>query len=178
MTMFPGPIRLAGPLAALRSPLLSGLRLGQSAFEWYRRAKDALAKYEALVARLAEVANRTARLEIETWLGSPLIPGTPAYRYATVRSDVLENVEAYTPPNYGAYQLERRQNRVVELEDHVKDFSAKVTDAERVYGRLPPPTVIERERRVEVPGEAPDIAVPLVVAGAAVALAIILVAKT
>jgi cysteine desulfurase len=127
--------------------------LGQTGREWYDRAKRLIARYEDLARRTAQIAARAARDEIQTWLGSPNTPGTPAYRYNTVVSDVTTDVEAYTPPNYGAYDIERRQNRVEELSDFVDEFDAKVRAAERQFGLLPPPGVREVTRDYEAEGE-------------------------
>lgn len=175
--MFQGA-RLSGPrfTSYFRQPTpLLGARmrnytLGASDYEWYQRAKAAIAAYEDLVRRTNEIANQTARNQITSWLGSPNNPTSPAYRYRSVVSDVQTDVEGFTPPNYGAYAVERRQNRVEELESINEDFKNKVRAAEREFGQLPPP----RERRVEVPGAAPDLTVPIIGAGVAVAAAIVL----
>lgn len=165
-----------------RVGLAGSVSLGQSPAElvkWYQRAKAAVAKYAALLGRTDRVANATERANVRAWLGDPANPSAPAYRYASVLSDLAENVEAFTPINYGAYQVERRRNRIEALEDYNRDFEAKVVNAERVYGILPAPQVI-RERvevpgpTVTMPGAAPDLTIPILVAGGAVALVLLL----
>jgi hypothetical protein len=173
--MFQGA-KLSGPrfTSYFRTPApLLGARirnytLGASDFEWYQRAKAAVANYEELVRRTNEVANQTARNAITSWLGSPNNPTTAAYRYRSVVSDIRTDVEGFTPPNYGAYAVERRQNRVEELEGIVEEFKNKVRAAETEFGQLAPP------RTVTVPGAGADLTVPIIGAGIAVAAAIVL----
>lgn len=167
----PAGVRLSGPrpyfnpsAAVLGAP--RAFTLGQSGKEWYNRAKAGIAEYEKLEQRARQIANKTERENILAWLGSPTVPTTPAYRFNSVRSDVRENVEAFTPLNYGAYDVERRQNRVVKLEDMNDEFRDLVSTAESVFGKLPPATIIR--------GEAGDITVPIIAAGAAVVLAVLL----
>jgi hypothetical protein len=136
---------------------------------WYGRAVKAVQEYEILKNRVAQIASRTEREQITAWLGSESVPTSPEYRYATVRQDATADVQA---EGIGAYNLQRRRNRVVELENWNRDFKAKVDNAERVAGVLPAATTITRV----VPGEVPksDLTIPIVAAGAAVALAILL----
>lgn len=154
-------------------------RLGQTGLEWYNRAKLAMKIFEGLIGRTDRIANKTAREAILEWLGSPTVQDTPANRYAAVAGDVVYDVEAFTPPNYNAYQLERRQNRVEGLEAVDEDFQEKVAAAEKEFGLLPAPTVerIEVPVPVRIPASAPekmDLTVPIVAGAAAVALAILL----
>lgn len=174
--MFAGA-RLSGPgfSSYFRAPTpLLGARmrnytLGQSDFEWYQKAKTAIAAYEDLVRRTNALASVSARRAIFDWLGSPTNPTTPAYRYGSVVSDLRTDVEAYTPPNYGAYAVERRQDRITELEGLIDEFKNRVRASEREVGQLPPPEIRT------VPG-APgaDLTLPIVGAGVAVAAAIVL----
>lgn len=164
--LFLPQVRMAGPSRRYR--------MGQTPVEWYQRAKVAMARFEDLLARANGVANATERGNILTWVGEASNPATPAYRYATVKSDVTLDVEAFTPPNYNAYQLTRRQNRVEELEELNSEFNDRVENAERVYGVLPPAQVIERERVVTVPGQGPDLTVPILVGAGALILALVL----
>jgi len=156
--------------------LAGGYWIGQTPQDWYRRAKESLAKFDALLTRTAKIANKTERDNILTWVGTAAVEDSPAYRYATVKRDLEGDVEAYTPPNVNAYQVERRQNRIKKLEDYNKEFEAKVSNAETVYGKLPEPTVIERERIVTPPGvpggPTTDWTLPLLVGGGAVAVAV------
>lgn len=145
--------------------------LGQTNEEWYRRAKDAVAKYQQLLLRLGQVANQTARADIMRWLGDPAVAGTPAYRYQTVVSDLQTDVERFRDPitgmvNVAAYSVERRRGRVRELEDNNRLLEQQVAEAERVYGVLPGPRVIT----VPGPARGPDLTVPLVLGGGVAAL--------
>jgi len=153
------------------------IRLGQTPQDWYRRAKEALAKFDKLLDRTARIANKTEREAILAWVGISAVEDTPAYRYANVKSDLMTDVEAYTPPNVDAYKVERRTNRIEKLEAFNREFEAKVSNAETVYGKLPEPTVIERERIVQPRAEAPaagtDWTLPLAVGGGAIAVAIV-----
>jgi hypothetical protein len=132
---------------------------------WYKRAKDAIAQYEFLASRLPTIASKSERDAITTWLGSATVPGTPQYRYTTVKSDFTEDVAA---EGVGAYNVDRRQNRVVELEEYNDAFNAKLMAAgAQTYGRF------------EVPGApaptapATDLTVPILVGAGAIALALI-----
>lgn len=146
-------------------------RLGQTSFEWYQRAKAAVGEFEKLMVRVDSIANKTAREEIIQWVGSADDDSSPLYRYRSVLyGDIQADVEAYTPPNYGAYALERRQGRVEELEEVVEDLRDKVMAAEKQYGMIPkppatPPPVISAS---------PNLTVPLLVAGGAIALAVLI----
>lgn len=156
--------------------LAGGYWMGQTPQEWYGRAKAAVAKFDELLTRTSRVASKTERDAILAWVGTAAQDGTPAYRYATVKSD-LTDVERFTPPAVQDYQLERRQSRVTKLEDFNKEFETKVSTAEAAHGRLPEPTVIERERIVS-PAAAPaaagtDWTMPLIVGGGAVAVALL-----
>ncbi len=174
--MFHGA-RLAGPgfnnYFRPASPVLGArmrnYTLGATDLEWYQRAKAATAAYDDLVRRTNILASVSARRAIFDWLGSPNNPTSPAYRYRSVVSDIQTDVEAYTPPNYGAYAVERRQNRVTELEKINEDFKNRVRASEREVGQLPPPGTIT------VPGApGPDLTLPIVGAGVAVVAAILL----
>lgn len=162
-----------GPYAFRGS--LGSASLGQTPQEWYRRAKDALAKFDGLLNRLARVANQTERENILRWVGTSAQEDTPAERYASVKSDLQTDVEAYTPPNVNAYQVVRRTRRIEKLEDFNREFEAKVSNAETVYGKLPEPVVIEREKLVQAPGAGGmNWTLPLVVGGGAVVVALAL----
>jgi hypothetical protein len=137
-------------------PTLSGSYwIGQTPTDWYRRAKESIARFDALIGRMNRIANQTERKLIQDWVGSPSTDGTPAYRRRSVEADLMQDVEAYTPPNVNAYQVERRTNRIGKLEDMNADFESRVANAEAVYGILPPDQVITQERLVtqtETPG--------------------------
>lgn len=147
-------------------------RLGQSvtAAEWYERARRAIAKYQALQGRVAQIANKTSRAEILAWIGTPSNTSSIAYRYATVVSDSTQDVAR---EGVGAYNVERRQNRIMELEELNEDLEAKINQAEQFYGTLPAP--VTQVKEVRVPGETgADYTIPIIAAGGAVALALLL----
>jgi len=115
----------------------AGYRLGQDQAEWNRRAQEAYGKYGALLRRTDAITDQAARDEIKAWLGRNDVPGAPAERYKAV-SDAIEA---------GAGWNALSQKRVADLEDTVRDFEAKVKDAESRYGNLnsekaPVPTAI------------------------------------
>lgn len=155
--------------------LAGGRSLGQTPQEWYGRAKQSLTKFEDLLTRTATIANLTARNDILAWIGTASIDESPAYRYASVKSDLQQDVEAFTPPAVNAYQVGRRTNRIETLEDMNRQLETKVANAESVYGRLSAPVVIERER-ILTPGTSPagsSWTMPLLVGGGAVAVAVL-----
>lgn len=151
-------------------PGLSGtIRLGQTPEEWYRRAKAALSKFEDLKMRVAKIANKQERERLGTWLGSASVEDTPAYRYASVASD-LADVERFTPPAYQDYQVERRRTRITKLEDMNRELSTMVSTAEQSYGKLPEPVIVQTMVRTE-PGI--DWKLPALIGGGALATALI-----
>lgn len=161
-------------------PTLSGgywMGQGTTPQDWYNRAKAAVAKFDQLLSRTSRIASKTERDAILEWVGNASTDATPAYRYATVKSD-LSDVERFTPPAVQDYQVSRRQGRIEKLEDFNREFEAKVSTAETAHGRLPEPAVIEREKIV-TPGAAPpapagtDWTLPLAVGGGAVAVALL-----
>lgn len=168
-SMFSSAVAL-GRGYGLASPVL-----GQSTpYQWYQKAKAETARFDRLLTDAAKIANKTAREEVLAWVGKANQEGTPANAYARTASDLMENVEAFTPPNYDAYQLERRRNRILELEDVNDAFSAKVKDATATYGALPDPVTIERI--VVTPGAAAEgnpWAIPVAVGVGAIGVALI-----
>lgn len=154
-----------------------GARLGQTNQEWYRRAKAAVAQYQGLLVRTSQVAARAAREEILRWVGDQAVAGTPAYRYASVVSDLQFDVERFSPVNVDAYSVPRRRGRVEELESMNQEFARKVVEAESFYGTLPPPQVVTVPgpgRAVPAPADGPDLTVPLMVAGGGLVAAFVL----
>lgn len=163
--------------------LAGGFWLGQAPEEWYRRAKTSIARFDDLLTRTSMIAAKVEREKILSWVGTAADDSSPAYRYATVKSDLQQDVEAFTPPAINAYQLERRTNRIVKLEEINTEFEEKVKTAETIYGKLPAPTVVERERIVQLPAATASTGtnwtlVGLVAAGAVgVAIVVTLLAK-
>jgi hypothetical protein len=77
----------------------------------------------------------------------------------------IATAESYTPVNTFYFDSREVSNRTQRLIDWVSDFQPAVVDAERQWGSLPDPQVIETIKTVEVssiPGW-----VPVVVLGAA-----------
>jgi hypothetical protein len=153
-------------------PGLSGtVRLGQAPEEWYRRAKASVSKFEDLRMRVAKIANKQERERLGTWIGSPGVDGTPAYRAASVASD-LADVERFTPPAYQDYQIERRRKRITELEEMNRDLSTMVSTAEQSYGRLPEPVIVQTLVSQAEPGI--DWKLPVLVGGGALVTALVI----
>lgn len=144
-------------------------KLGVSAAQWYARAQNAVAQFDALVVRTAKIANQTYRNEVVAWVGDPSSSDTPRERYNTVVWD-MNRAKSYTPLNTTEYDRSQLQNRVTKLEDYNQDFAAKVIAGENLYGILPEPVVIERFTNVSVPSEPPSWEMPLLV-GAGILLA-------
>ena len=149
--------------------------IGQSLMEWYDKAKKAIALFDDLLNRTAKIANKTEREAVLAWIGTAADTSSPAYRYATVKSD-LSDVEKTTPLSEGVkqYETSRRTNRIEKLEDFNSTFKAKVTNALNVFGALPAPVIINKERIVQMSGGIPT--TTLLIGGAAVAgLAVLII---
>lgn len=174
----PSPAPGGSGTGAWASPSMAGpARLGQTNQEWYRRAKAAVAQYQGLLVRTSQVAARAPREEILRWAGDQAVAGTPAYRYASVVSDLQFDVERFSPVNVDAYSVPRRRGRVEELESMNQEFARRVADAESFYGTLPPPQVVTVPgpgRVVPGPAAGPDLTVPLMVAGGGLVAALVL----
>lgn len=153
--------------------LAGGFRLGETPAEWYSRAKAAIATFDNLLTRASMIAARSEREKIIGWVGTAANADTPAYRYATVKSDLQTDVEAYTPPAINAYQVERRTNRIEKLDEINEKFEAQVASAENLYGKLPEPVI--RETIVNLPAESTgsNWTLPIAIGGGAIAVAIV-----
>jgi len=88
------------------------------------RAQTAVAQYQALMARLADVNDANAQLEIRNWLGDSNTPGTPAERYQEVENDLSQ----------GQPDPTLQAKRVSDLEALLPDFESQVAGAEAAYG--------------------------------------------
>lgn len=154
-------------------------QLGATGQEWYDRAKRSMATFADLYARVPTIANQQARTDILAWVGNDITVDSPYYKYQSVKADVEQNVESFKPPNTFAYDIERRQDRVVELEEVNVDFSKKVGDALGQYGIIPAAQTItiretiERQRPGPEP-KFPDLTLPLALVGGGIILAILL----
>lgn len=164
--------RFGAPVFATRIPILSGgnYRMGQTAQEWYDRARKAVARFDALLARARQIAAPIERNNLLAWVGNGGTIGDPAYARNYVDQDSTVDVAR---EGIGAYNLPRRQNRVAELESINGDFNDKVELAEQRGGILPAGQIEIRERLVQVPGApAPDLTVPILVGAGALVLAL------
>lgn len=140
--------------------------------EWYNEARREVAKFDSFVNRLRKVANKQVREDLAgRYVGSPEDSESGIYRRNSVASDIAE-AESYTPVNVLVFSVERRRNRVRQLDSLNNGFERDLTAAEQAWGTLPEPQVIERIVEVQVPGTAPStppIVPILVVGGLAVA---------
>jgi hypothetical protein len=117
------------------------------------------------------IANKTEREAIITWLGTPAVSGSPEERFATVQSDFVQDVAA---EGVGAYNVERRQNRISKLEDFNDQLDIKVNAALQTYGGLPQDIKAAPTAPGAPAAAAPDLTVPLLIGAGAIALALIL----
>jgi hypothetical protein len=130
-------------------PTLSGsFWMGQTPSDWYRRAKESIAKFDSLIGRMNRIANPAERKAVQEWVGSPSNEDSRAYRRRSVESDLRQDVEAFTPPNISAYTVDRRTNRIEKLEEINANFETRVANAELVYGQLPLDQVKTQEQLV------------------------------
>jgi len=105
--------------------------------DWYRRAKEALAKYDDLANRVTRLPIQDVRKPIQEWLGAPYEAGTPANKMQEVLTDIREDVESYIPANVNAYQVSSRTDKIQALEAMNRDLEAMVVNAEAKHGSLP-----------------------------------------
>ena len=153
-----------------RNPVgLRGSGLGQSATEWYRRAKTATASWESLKAEVDRIADLASRATIVEWMGSEFNESDPAYRYGTVKDDSVNDVAR---EGVGAYNVERRQSRVEKLEDFVKELRQKIGEA----GALLPPEKDEdgKPTTTVVVQKGPDLLLPIGIGAGVIGLAIVI----
>jgi hypothetical protein len=104
--------------------------LGQEPEEWRRRAKDAVARFDLLLARISLVADDEERGRLLKEIGRDDVPGTPAERYTVVKQD-LAAAEAQTP--------EVATARIRHLEEDLFRLDTGVALAEDSYGTLAAP---------------------------------------
>lgn len=138
--------------------------------EWYDRAKQGLAKYDDLFARVGRIADQTDRQTIQNWLGAPYVDGTPANAAQQVLTDIREDVESFIPANVNAYQVTSRTDKIQKLESVNREFEAMVANAAAAHGILPvtrgivPPPA-------PAPNPGPAWLLPVVVAAGALGIA-------
>jgi len=152
--------------------------LGDTGQEWYQRARTAVNKFDALRVRLNLIASKTARDEINTWLGPTAneVEDTPQWQRDRVAFEITQ-VEGSIPPNYGYFdEATYHQSRVSELESSVTTFDSKVMAAEKTYGILPPTQVITLPGKITTGAatEKTDYTLPLILVAGGIGLALIL----
>lgn len=149
--------------------------LGSSAMnltpaDWYHRAKEALAKYDDLKARITRIADEAERKTIQEWAGSPIVDGTPANQAQDVLTDVRE-VETFIPANVNAYQVPSRTKKIEDLEGVNRDLEAMIVNAEAIHGMRP-----GNQGATQPAPESPGWLVPTLVGVTAIGIAVIVTA--
>lgn len=144
--------------------------LGQPApADWYSRGQAALAKFDELSGRQARIADAGERARILAWMGDPAKSGTPAYRYFAVQADAGAAQRAGNTENYSNGNV---TDRVLALEDSVRQLDTMVTNAETAFGQL----AVSTESAAQPAPAKPDWTTPVLI-GAAVVAAGLVVAK-
>lgn len=156
-------------------PTLAGrFMLGTTPEEWYQRAKASIAKFDTLVDRIGKIASEPERKNLVDWIGNSYTVGSPAYKYAEAKRDLLEDVEKVTPPAVESYQVERRTERIEKLEAVNQELESKVVNSENVYGKNTEPI---KEVVITAPREdgetKPDLILPLIILGGAAVVTVV-----
>ncbi len=159
-----GPMRVGSVIS------LAGPSLGQSYQEWYNRAKAATTKFADLRDNFVpRIVDLRARADILEWLGGSFVDESPIYRWDTVMSDMSQAGR----DGIAIYEVSRRTNRIVKLEDFVTELGQKVGAAGQLSAKpTPTPTPDTRPDRPIIV-DVPDYTIPIVAAGGAVALAVL-----
>ncbi len=150
--------------------------LGQTAEDWYTRARSAIARFDFLKGQIGSIDNASARAAIGTWLGDVSIDDSPEYRYNTVVYNYVTTVGefgitgTYDDPERGA----SRQNRITKLEDVNEVFNERIATAQAVHGTQPVPGVAPG---IKPPAKPTDLTVPILIGAGAIALAVFAAAK-
>jgi hypothetical protein len=135
--------------------------LGQVEQQWFARAKTAVAKFDELEARARSIAAPGVRSQVfSEFVGDAADPESALYRRNSVAYNVAQ-AESYTPINYLVFDS-RQQNRVEKLEDWVRKLDTEVVAAEKLYGTLPEPVVVERVVERTTAPAASNLTVPIV----------------
>lgn len=103
---------------------LGAYSLGQTAEQWYDRARRAVDTFAEFL-KMVEGLPAAQRQEVLIWVGKANDPASPRYRYFSVLDDI-RTVEAKIPPNYSVYDVGRRQTRVTKLEEFNKLFPGRI----------------------------------------------------
>jgi len=169
-------VRLAGSMtrqvAYPVQPFLGQVRMGVTTEEWYKRASASLERYRFLKSQIQSVNNDVGRQSLTMWLGTIAVDESPEYRYATVLSDFNDAKKT----GLTVYDIDRRTGRIEKLENINDQFNQKIEAARISYGTRDVPATTPpggTPGGQQPPTKTPDLTVPLLVAGAAVAVAII-----
>lgn len=147
-------------------PFLGAASMGATTEEWYKRASAALERYNFLKGQIQTINNDMGRASITAWLGSTKVDESPEYRYASVADDFRQA----KAEGLQVYDVDRRTNRIEKLEEVNDEFNKKLEAARVSYGTRPAPAA---GAPPAAPSAGPDLTVPLLVAGGAIAAAII-----
>jgi hypothetical protein len=166
------PVNLASPRGFY--PLLSGAHLGATGQEWYDRARTAVTRFDQLLATAKAIPVKSEREQILAWIGQVGSVDTPMERYLTVVENI-HYVESFDPIDYSKYDVARLQHRVEKLEAFDGELEKKIA-ASRLLTGAPGGTSPTQPGGVKPPGTAGgmDLTIPLIAAGAAVVLAVVL----
>lgn len=158
-----------------RHPVLASYSLGQTAQDYYNDAKKELARFESIAARVARIANQTERNRLIDVYGltEPTNKDKATYMHNALASDVA-SAEKYSPIAYeeGFPSHGPSRGRVRKLKNFDDDFDSEVTNAERTYGILPEPVVIERVVTAPGAAAATPSALPYVLVGGGIVAAL------
>lgn len=142
--------------------------LGQTAQDYYNKAKRVVADWDALVARVARLANKVDRDRLIDYYGlsEPTNKDKDQYRREVVASGIA-TAEKYTPIAYEEGFPTHGPNRkdVDHVGDYVKDLGQEVQTSEATYGTLPQPVVITKIVTVPGAGGGGSSILPYVAAG-------------
>lgn len=147
--------------------------LGQTAYEWYTRAKAAVERFEGLKARAEGLPIKTERDAILAWIGSSGDENSPMYRYIAVKEDVTT---AASDENMDMYTVERRQNRILKLEAFNGQLETKVRSSEMTAGITPAPggtTTVPARTTTTTKSFLSQYGLPIAIGGGAIILAIV-----
>jgi N-formylglutamate amidohydrolase len=166
-------VRMGGvmtrPVTRPVEPFLGQVRMGETLEGWYKRAQASLERYRFLKAQVQTINNDIGRQVITAWLGNPNAVDTPEYRYAAVLQDFTYDA-APAQEGLDAYSTSRRTNRIEKLESFNDELNEQIEAARVQYGTRVVPGAPSASPQ---PSTSSNLTVPLLVAGAAVAAAII-----
>lgn len=111
------------------STFMSGSSMAQGAIttNWITRGQAAIAAWDTLVARIADIEDDAARGKLLEWMGRSDTPGSNTERYKVVLQDVTAG---------SAADPALAERRVGQLEGAVSELTTLVDNAERTYGTI------------------------------------------